>query len=565
MAKIVGAACFTAAILESASAFRARHKTKDSSTAAWSTVTDESHGACAEHIKHVRSSNPVYIPLLCTAEATSLEMKFTGWGHLLDKMRFELNGQWMGEKTWPFFGGDRTWSVGVGSLPAGVHTLKFWGEVRMNEVKLEGGGAASCSFDIGPDYGRTEDSATYGGFDALNNLFGPEGVRFSEFKKRQAYFVEESLGQNEDGSISSHVVQEGFWYWLYDYTQNPRSEDPLGEEDGWSGLWNESTIMPWKSIGLGAMRGRGGQSMQVIEPCNTLSSLAFNEATVWISCKGLPFTRDEMASLITGFNALSAGTAFQHVTGTRVGGHADVFAMKHLMLQIYQIMVRSVVEQAGDNLTPEEKNAVETFGYSVGKVTDLSKQMTRLFSEKYDRDYWEEQTRAVDIPDYMKSITGLVIFALYGVEGAIPIPGLKDALGALTTALMDAFDVPGKEYFVNTYIPAAQKALSFSKMCLDSVMPVLEHIAKFAVVFIEALIFQEKTIPVPPVVRDVLAFFDSLGLTGSLLSDMRPTWDYYNGFDCVSRSDHTNWHEKASHGLIHFVTIAELFLTKHTC
>jgi len=209
-------------------------------------------------------------------------------------------------------------------------------------------------------------------------------------------------------------------------------------------LWNESRITPWKSIRLDAMRGRGGQSMKVIEPCNTLSGLAFNEATVWISCKGLPFTGDEMASLITGFNALSAGTAFQHVTGTRVGGHADVFAMKRLMLQIYQIMVRSVVEQAGGNLTPEERNAIETFGYSVGKVTDLSKQMTRLFSEKYDRDFWEQQTRAVDIPDYMKSITGLIIFALYGIEGAIPVD-LKDAMESLITGLMDAFDVPAKD------------------------------------------------------------------------------------------------------------------------
>jgi len=565
MAKLVGAALVALALLESTSAVRKRRSTKVSSTAAWSTVTDKSHGACAEHIKHVKSSNPVYIPLLCTAPATGLKMKLTGFGHLFDIMRFEVNGEWKGEKTWPFFGGDLTWTVSVGSLSAGVHTLKFWGEVRMHEVRLEGSGAAACSFDIAPDYSRAGDSATYGGFDALNNLFGPEGVKFSEFKKRQAYFVEESLGKNADGSISSHAIQEGMWYWLYDYTQNPSSDDPLGEEDGWDGLWNESRTMPWKSIRLDAMRGRSGQSMKVIEPCNTLSSLAFNEATVWLACKGLPFERDEMASLIVGFNALSAGTAFQHVTGTKVGGHADVFAMKWLMLQIYQIMVKSVIEQAGDGLTQEEKLTIETFGYSVGKVTDLSKQMTQLFSEKYDRDFWDQQTRAVDIPDYMLSITGLIVFALYGVEGAVPIPGLRQALDTLTTTLLDAFDIPGKDYFLNTYIPAVQKALGFSNMCSDAVMPALGEIAKFAVIFIEALIFQEQTIPVPPAVRDVLAFLDNLGLTGDLLTDMKVTWDYYNGENCTARSDHANWHEKASHGLIHFVYVAEIFLTKHNC
>jgi len=243
----------------------------------------------------------------------------------------------------------------------------------------------------------------------------------------------------------------------------------------------------------------------------------------------------------------------------------DVFAMKWLMLQIYQIMIRSVVEQAGDGITPEEKYAIETFGYSVGKATDLSKQMTQLFSEKYDRDFWEQTTRAVDIPDYMLSITGLIIFALYGVEGALPIPGLKDALTSLATALIDAFDVPAREYWLETYIPAVRKALGFSKMCLGAIMPVMEHIAKFAVVFVEALIFQEQTIPVPPVVRDILVFFDNVGLTGDLLSDMVVTWDYYNGENCIARSDHANWHQKASHGLIHFTAIADLFLTQHNC
>jgi len=431
---------------------------------------------------------------------------------------------------------------------------------------IMGAGAAGCSMDTAPDYARTGDSATYGGFDALNNLFGPQGIKFSDFKKRQAYFAEESLGKNEDGSISSAVVNEGLWYWLYEITQNPSPNDPLGDEETWTdGLWNESRIKPWKSIPLNNMRGRSGQRSKVIEPCNVLSSLAFNEATVWISCKGYSFSRDEMASIITAFNALSAGTAFNHVTGTSVGSHVDVFAMAWLLLQQYQIMTRSVVEQAGDRLNQTEKHAIEAFGYDVGQVTEMSKTMTRLFSQKYDREFWEKTVRAVDMPDFMKSITGLIIFALYGVEGAIPIPGLSWALNSLITGLLDMFDVPGKDYFLNTYIPAARKALSFSRMCSDAVLPVMEHILKFAVVFVEALVYQEKTLPVPKILKDVIVWADKAGITGDLLSDMVVTWDYYNGENCIARSDHANWHQKASHGLIHFTTVAELFLTKHNC
>jgi len=272
-----------------------------------------------------------------------------------------------------------------------------------------------------------------------------------------------------------------------------------------------------------------------------------------------------MASIITAFNALSAGTAFNHITGTGVGSKVDVFAMDWLLLQQYQIMIRSVVEQAGDALNSTEKFALEAFGYPTGQVTDLSKEMTRLFSEKYDRDFWEERVRAVQIPNYMKSITSLIIFALYGIENSGTIPGLDWALNLLIPGLMNTFDIPDKEFFLNTYIPTARKALSFSKMCSDAVGPVIQHILKFAVVFVEALVFQEKTIPVPTWVRDFLAWADGQGITGDLFSDMQATWDYYNGYDCVARSDHANWHEKASHGLIHFTTVADMFLTKHNC
>merc|ERR1711920_421085 len=307
------------------------------------------------------------------------------------------------------------------------------------------------------------------------------------------------------------------------------------------------------------MGGREGQSMQVLEACNTLSNLAYQEAAVWMSCKAYPFTRDESASLMSAFEGLAAGSAFLHGSGTSTGGRADTFTMDWLMLQQYQIMVKKVVADAGSSLIEEERNAILYFGRNIGPATDIAKNLTSLFSQKYNHENWNQVVRAFDIPAYEMPIAGIVCVVLWSLEGKFPVPGLDSLLQQLIDALMDLFGLPDVDFLRNVYTPAVRKALSFSNLRLTAVFPVLETFLKFLVTFVEALVFQEKQIPVPKPIRDVWGFFDQLGFSSDLLADMRITWEYYNGFNCRARSDHTTWHEKAAYGLMHSNKLAEIF------
>jgi len=289
--------------------------------------------------------------------------------------------------------------------------------------------------------------------------------------------------------------------------------------------------------------------------------LAYQEAAVWMSCKAYPFTRDETASLMSAFEGLAAGSAFLHASGTSTGGRADTFTMDWLMLQQYQIMVKQVIADAGDGLTQAERDAIQTFGYNIGSATDVAKNMTRLFSQKYDHAVWNATVRGFDIPPYELPIAGIVSFVLWSLQGKFPIPGLDSLLQSLIDALIDLFGLNIGDFLVNVYTPAIRKALSFSNLRLTAVLPVLEHFLKFLVTFVEALVFQEQKIPVPKGIRDAWGFFDQLGFSSDLLAEMPITWDYYNGFNCRARSDHTTWHEKAAYGLMHCNKLAEIFVS----
>jgi len=291
--------------------------------------------------------------------------------------------------------------------------------------------------------------------------------------------------------------------------------------------------------------------------------LAYHDAAIWISCKAssFSFTRDELASLLGAFNGLAAGSAFLHSCACSQGGRADTFTMDWLMLQGYQIMVRQLLSEAGDDLTQAEKTAMWTFGHNVGDATDVAKNLTQLFSQKFDMNSWNQTVRAFDIPPYEKQIAGLVIVALFAIEDKLDIPGLEDLLDSLVDALLGIFGID-PVYWQQTYVPAVKKAFDSVSICSDALADVAELTVKFLLTFVEALVFQEQQIPVPAEIRALIKDLQDTGFTSTVLSDFQMTWDYYNGYDCKEQTDHANWHELAAHGLIHFVDLAEVFVTK---
>jgi len=536
----------------------------------WQTYTNAWTGPCSDHItwKGI-SDRPISFPLLChsgspDAKQMQVQLKTTaGWNQTVS---LSVDGVQHGTKEQGKTMRDtHTWEVQ--DLSPGLHYIVLQGGSHYQSVRIESvtvsGATGFCSLDQATWTAiRTENQYTFDGFDVLNRLFTDVGgdKNFASAQKQKLLFASESVGTNADGSISASKVGNGIWQWLYQYSQKQASGDEWMNKGI---MWNESYLEPIE-VSLGHMSRHSGQKMRVQEPCNTLSNLAFDQAAVWIACKGYPFDRDEMASLASAYTGMAAGSAFLHACGCETGGRMDTFTMDWLMLQTYQSAVKQVVSDAGDRLTAAEKDAILTFGYPIGDVTDLAKDMTALFGEKYDHTFWNETVRAVQIPAYEKPIVGLISFVLWSLQGMIGY-GTDVLLQGVLESLIDLFDLPDGEFFKNVYTPAVRKALGFSNLCKDAVWPVVEYTLKFIVTFVEALVYQEQRLPVPDSIKDIIKQLNKLGLSSDLLSDMVDSWDLYNGFDCNARSDHSSWHEKAAHGLVQFLNVASYFRTDVGC
>lgn len=511
--------------------------------------------------------SPISAPLLCEGQATNVRftVKASGWRSGMLELRVDGVAQ-QGSSEWrDGFLSETVWTYSVNDLSAGTHSVQLFDRrevvdlyIFARDAILENDGGL-CTFST-PSRARDWSEYTYSGFDTMYPLFG-EAQPFPAWQKDHLYFASESVGKPRGGGIDASIISEGWYRWIFEFSQDSPPNDRWGHRGV---LWNESLITPYPEAHLAPLAGRSGQTMVVQEPCNALSSYSYHQAAVWITCKGYPFEEDELASLVSAFNSLAAGTIFQHACACDTGGRADSFTMDWLVLQIHQTAVRQVIGLANAHLTETEKAAILTFNTGIGEVTDLARNMTQLFSEKYNHSHWNATMRAVDIPGYMIPIAGFISFVFWSIQDKIA-PGAHDLLEAALNALIDAFDVPQKDFFVNTYNPAVRKALSFANICSDAVLPVLDSTVRFVLTFVEALIYQEQTLEVPEAISDVLAILDSLGVTHDLYADMADTWSYYNGFDCLGRSDHAIWHEKAAHGLVHFLNVAQYYRSSVGC
>lgn len=458
-------------------------------------------------------------------------------------------------RIWPW-GHKKTMSVGLGSFEAGLHEVYFsGGNIDLHFVRLEGT-SGSCSFVDAPGWDQFTTGYNYRGLDAVNRLFG-ESRDYPELRKKQLYFASETVGTSPSGDISSTAVGDATWTWMLSYSQDSRdsTNDPWGNNP--DGLWEEAKITPWLNVSLDPVPGRSGQEMTVYEPCNGLSNIAFHHSAVWLSCKRTSFTRDDKASMVTALNMLAPGSFFLHACACSTGGRADTFPMDWLLFQAYQTTLGKAIDVAADVLTDAEKNALMYFNRPPLNALDIARNMTTLFRGKYDHDFWNATMRSIDVIGYDTSIAGVIAFVTY-MMGETALSWVAGPLDSLINTLLDLFSVGDAEWFRAVYIPAAKKVAATVHLCSDSTGSVLSRFLQFAVTFVEALVFQEQRLPTPPELRAILDFLASIGISSDLFDEMEGDWNYYNGFDCVSRSDHAYWHEKAAHGFAHMFAVADL-------
>jgi len=357
------------------------------------------------------------------------------------------------------------------------------------------------------------------------------------------------------------VVSNGVWEWFYQYSKEQEAKDEwLSRYFRDGDMYEEARLEPHLQVDLSQLPGRNGEDMVVCEPCNSVSNIAFDEAAVYTTCKNLPFTSDEAASLIAGYSALAAGSAFFHASATRVGQRGDVFTMEWIMYQTHQLMAKSVLAVTSSDLSAEERNTIWTLDSGAGDAVDKAREVTAVFSQPYTITNWKNGIDNLGLPGYMLSIITTVITFVESLEDNWPIWGLGSAVNSLVDYLLEQLGGNDVDYVVSTFRPALRKAFSGAKYCGDRML-MIGRFLKFTVTFIDAFLFQEEQIDTPQAIRDMLELF---GLDSDGLGDMYTTWDLYNQEEslCDDRSPHAKWHEKAAHGFMHIQNVASLLITE---
>lgn len=515
---------------------------------------------------------PVTLPLWCSGTATNVKIRATGYGGTGTQVYLSLDNVQKGRVGFPLFGqGTRTLEVSEGTLSAGLHELNYYDSlseltpilqpVSLTTVVVEGQGA-SCSLDHVAGY--DQGSFTNVGMDVMNRVLGPNR-NFSDIAKRGLHFASETIGRNSDDSISAYAMGEGIWKWFFRYHQQQLPSDPWKSWVDSFPMYSESQIKPYMTVPLDQLPGRAGERMEVVEPCNTVSNLVYAEAAVWLSCGGFPFPEDDMATLVGAFNMLAAGSLFFHASATGTGNLADVFPMAILILEYHHLMVKDLTARA-TGMTQAEKDTVVYLGYSKSLTTDHARTLTSLFRTPYDTAQWESVVRGIDVPDYILPIATCVTTVLESTKGRWgAFSFLEAGVVGLTDTLLSSLGAEVAEWMNTEYKPTIAKVFASAQLCDQYVDNVVTRTLQFLVTFVEALAFQEKQIPVPQSIRDVLTSIEST--LGGVTLEMEESWDLYNGEKqfCKDRSPHMSWHEKAAHGLLHFAKVAEWLVIGTTC
>merc|ERR1719491_2280917 len=183
-----------------------------------------------------------------------------------------------------------------------------------------------------------------------------------------------------------------------------------------------------------------------------------------------------------------------------------------------------------------------------------------MFASKYDSAIWNARLRGIKVPGFDKAVAGIVGFVAWGIQSFTPIPGFGSLLDSLLGAILGVLNPGDKDWFNNEYTPAVRKLWTQVSVCSGVRTLVVKKLLSFAVTFVEALVFQEQQLPVPPVIRSILDAMRKVGLDSGLLNDMHGDWDLYNKFNCEARSDHARWHVVAAHGLVHISEVADILV-----
>jgi hypothetical protein len=305
-----------------------------------------------------------------------------------------------------------------------------------------------------------------------------------------------------------------------------------------------------------------GHGIIVIEPCNTVSNLAYYRIIPEICTKRGKLTMDDgyINAIIQGFATLGMGSSFMHGSRTQLGGAFDNIPISVIAYQYFQLMTSSLKPLIfpGVNDTDSVLHELSTTPRAYnGRV--LATKLHNIPIE-FGLDDWQSALNALDRPQYFFTFGAIIINALTTFapdsisDGIIKLSCSLFQLTPEVTAFLEHTFVPViRGSMVNIQLTLAEKASVLSKG-VGTIIKLLyafmwqEGIFKYGILYNPTWnVFGALLIPAVNALSNKLTGFEHPDASIQMGEDIYPGQEWCR---VKHTSPHAKWHQQSANGLM---------------
>jgi len=353
---------------------------------------------------------------------------------------------------------------------------------------------------------------------------------------------------------------------------------PSGSDAAWTGwtdfginggqpgdVWSVNNSAAWMEYDPRDLSYHG-HKFKIIEPCNTVSNLAYYRIVPELCAKRseLAMGDDYVDAIIQGFATLGMGSSFMHGSRTSLGGTFDNAPISVIAYQYFQLMTSSLKPSGNGSSSVLHELSVTPRAYN-GR--ELATKIHTIPLE-YELNDWHGALNALDRPQYFFTFGAIIIQALTLIA--------PDAINdKLIPPLMSAFGLSAEvqEFLTDIFIPTVRGATKDLHLTLGEKAALVPKFLGTLVKLLYAFIWQEQTfvykgmydatwnlfgkilIPTVNSLANKLTGFDHPDASIQAGDDIYPGQAYCG---VKSTAPHAKWHEMSANGLMDLAYLADV-------
>lgn len=345
---------------------------------------------------------------------------------------------------------------------------------------------------------------------------------------------------------------------------------PLASDAAWTGWtqygiqggqpddpWSVNNSAPWMEYDPRNLT-YDGHGIPVIEPCNTLSNLAYYRIIPDICAKRGTLAMDDgyINAIIQGFATLGMGSSFFHGSRTHLGYTLDNVPISVIAYQHFQLMTSSLKPGANDTDSVLHELSTSPRAYN-GRA--LATKLHNIPIE-FGLGDWLSRLNALDQPQYFLTfgaiiINGLTLFAPDSVsDEIIKLASSLFKLSPKVTAFLEDSFVPTiRGSMANIQLTLAEKATVVSKGVGTLVKLLYAYFwqecqFKYGILYNPTWnVFGALLIPAVNALSNKLTGFEHPDASIQMSEDIYPGQEWCR---VKHTSPHAKWHEQSANGLM---------------